>query len=422
MGKLAAYTAGLLAFLLAMAVGGLLVFQQPRVTRSSDTGFRLYQPHPLTAALTTASAHSAVAEIARMSVAERIRSLLVVAKPGTDSSSLSGFTDSVGAGGFILMKQNVPSTAVELQQLTTVLAGAPAFPRLIAIDEEGGDVTRLPYDGFAGAKTLRNAPVSEATAAFSQRGSLLNTVGVTVNFGIVADVTPDPRSFIYSRSLGGDGTSAAERVSAAVQAEQSAGVMSTLKHFPGHGAAPGDSHTSIPATNMDYAGWLSVDGLPFIAGIKAGARAVMFGHLRYDAVDGQPASLSPSWHRILRDQLGFTGLAVTDDMLMLQRTKLPEFVDPNENAIRAIAAGNDVLVYVFSETPESNGVNVDQLVSSVVQAVQSGRISEQRINEAALRVMAARRTLSVDAKKDTQVCNIECTVGYSLLFPHSAHQ
>lgn len=421
MGKLVAFTAGLLACVLTLAVVGLLLFQPARTPRWTDNGFHVYQAPALPESLTTAQARAAVSEISRMTLPERIRSLLIVTKPSTDANLLSDFTDSVGAGGFILMKQNVPSTAGELKQLAAAVAGSSAFPRLIAIDEEGDDVTRLPYDGYAGAKTLRNAPVGETATAFSQRGSLLNGVGASLNFGIVADMTSDPRSFIYSRSFGGDGASVGERVAAAVKAEQSAGVMSTLKHFPGHGAAPGDSHTSIPSTSMDYAQWLAADAQPFRAGIKAGAQAVMFGHLSYTAVDSQPASLSATWHQILRTQLGFTGLAITDDMLMLQRSKLPEFADPDENAIRAISAGNDLLVYVFSETPESNGVNIDQLVTSVAQAVYSGRISEQRINDAALRVMTARRTLSVEAKNDTQACNITCTVGYSLLFPHSAH-
>ena len=116
--------------------------------------------------------------------------------------------------------------------------------------------------------------------------------------------------------------------------------------------------------------------VPFAAGIDAGAELVMTGHLAYPAVDAAPASLSPEWHRILRDELGFDGVVVTDDMLMLQHNGLPEFADPGENAVRAIAAGADLLLYVLPADPSEFGISVDGLVASIVAAVQSGRITE----------------------------------------------
>ncbi len=107
-------------------------------------------------------------------------------------------------------------------------------------------------------------------------------------------------------------------------------------------------------------------------------------------------------------------------MTMLQRSKLPDFADPVENAIRAVAAGNDVLVYVFGDDPASVGVNIDEVVAGIAAAVRSGRISSQQVNESALRVMAARRGLAnVD---DPQVCNISCVFAYSRLGHYSAVQ
>lgn len=422
MGRIAGWIAGLLAVGLALAAAGLFVFRPASPAKLVSSDFRIYSVPALPAALSTPQAHAAVAALSAMSLEQRIRSLLVVTKPGTDPSTLSSFLSTTGAGGFILMKPNVPATPAELTALDATLRGSEAFPRLVAIDEEGGVVTRLPYDTYAGANTLRALPVSETQVAFTQRGELLARVGANLNFGIVADISSDQQSFIYSRAFGSDPSSVAERVAAAVSGEKKSGVLSTLKHFPGHGAAPGDSHTSVPSTGLDFATWQATEAVPFAQGIAAGASAVMFGHLAYTGVDGQPASLSTAWHQILRDKLGFTGLAVTDDMLMLQRTKLPEFADANENAVRAIAAGNDVLVYVLGDDPAGSGVNIDNLVSSISAAVASGRVSEQRINEAALRVLSARRGLSSQAVSDTQACNIACTIGYSLLFPHSTHK
>ena len=150
--------------------------------------------------------------------------------------------------------------------------------------------------------------------------------------------------------LGTDPASASDRVAAAVTGERDV-VQSTLKHFPGHGAAPGDSHTSIPTAPLTIDEWRAGPALPFAAGIGAGAELVMTGHLAYPAVDPAPASLSPEWHRILRDELGFDGVIVTDDMLMLQRNEQPEFADPGENAVRAVEAGSDLLLYVLPADP-----------------------------------------------------------------------
>ncbi len=202
----------------------------------------------------------------------------------------------------------------------------------------------------------------------------------------------DPASFISGRVLGADAEGAAARVASAVAGERGT-VASTLKHFPGHGAAPGDSHSSIPSAPLGLDEWRAGPSVPFVAGIDAGAELVMTGHLAYPAVDPAPASLSPEWHRILRDELGFDGVVVTDDMLMLQHNGLPEYADPGENAVRAVAAGSDLLLYVLPADPATMGITVGGLVTSLVGAVHTGRISEERLDEAAARVLTLRRTL-----------------------------
>ncbi|MET1016599.1 MAG: glycoside hydrolase family 3 N-terminal domain-containing protein, partial [Leifsonia flava] len=199
----------------------------------------------------------------------------------------------------------------------------------------------------------------------------------------------DPNSFIYRRALGTTPEAAGERVAAAVAGEKQA-VLSTLKHFPGHGAAPGDSHTSVPTTAMSLDEWKKTDAIPFEKGIAAGAPIVMFGHLDYSAVDPQPASLSATWHEILRDTLGFDGITITDDMLMLRNTGLPEYQDPSENAIRALAAGNTMVLFVLGSSPAVDGVDPAKLVADIGAAVDAGRITEQQIDDDALKLLVAR--------------------------------
>jgi beta-N-acetylhexosaminidase len=113
----------------------------------------------------------------------------------------------------------------------------------------------------------------------------------------------------------------------------------------------------------------------------------MFGHLQFTAVDPVPATLSPVWHQILRDELGFDGIAITDDMSMLEHTELPEYADPVENAVRAVAAGNTMLLYVGAVDPGA-------IVAGIAAAVTAGRITEAQIDDAAHRLLMVRRELS----------------------------
>lgn len=325
-----------------------------------------------------------------MTLEQRIASMLMLHVPGTDAGALRAFVERYEPGGFILMGDNVPDLA-GLPAVTNALSPDPSLPLLIGIDQEGGEVQRIDEDVFAAADTLKHEPPAASKTAFAGRAAMLAAAGCSVNFGIVADETADPSSFIYDRALGTTPAAAADRVAAAVSGEHGA-VLSTLKHFPGHGQAPGDSHSTVPTTAISAEEWATSDALPFAAGIDAGAEVVMFGHLVYSAVDQSPATLSAAWHERLRDDLGFTGITITDDMLMLQHTGLPEYQDPSENAIRAVLAGNSMLLYVLGADPSSTGVDPAMLVADIAAAVRSGRIPEGLIAEQAehlLRVRAA---------------------------------
>jgi beta-N-acetylhexosaminidase len=333
--------------------------------------------------------------MSQLSIEQKAASLLMLHAPGTDPAPLRALVDA-GVSGLILMGDNMPATPPELAALADAVQVDADAPVLLGIDEEGGEVQRLPWDGAAGAEQLRTAPPHAARDAFGARGAALSEVGVDVNFGIVADVTADPESFIAGRVLGADPQSAADRVAAAVAGERGA-VLSTLKHFPGHGAAPGDSHASVPSAPLTIDEWRAGPAIPFEAGIDAGAELVMTGHLASPAVDAAPASLSPEWHRILREELGFDGVVVTDDMLMLQHNGMPEYADPGENAVRAVEAGSDLLLYVLPADPSAVGVSVDGLVASLAAAVESGRVTEQRLDEAVERVLTLRRGLVAES-------------------------
>ncbi|QBR75438.1 glycoside hydrolase family 3 protein [Microbacterium sediminis] len=292
-------------------------------------------------------------------------------------------------GGFLLMGSNVPYDEERLRELTTALRGDPALPALVGVDEEGGTVTRLPWDDFAAGGDLAAADPGEAEIAFAARGALVARAGIGVNYGVVADATDDPYSFIAPRVLGTDPQAAAERVTAATEGEAPY-ALTTLKHFPGHGTVADDSHWGIPVADQSYDDWLATTAVPFQAGIDAGAPLVMMGHLAYPQISDQPASLAPEWYRILREDLGFTGVTVTDDLGMLLSSGDERYTDPVSNAVAAVAAGADLVLQVV----RSDWTTAGDLADGIAAAADAGLIPEARLRQAAERVLALRLQLS----------------------------
>jgi beta-N-acetylhexosaminidase len=302
-------------------------------------------PHPWAPAAdpvpVDADAAYVEARLADMSTLERAASVLMIRVPSPDPQTARAAVAASGVGGVILMGGDTQYSVAASAALTSALTVDPALPPLTAVDQEGG---------------------------------------------IVADVTPDPASFLAQRILGTDAASAAPRVAAAVAGERGI-VLSTLKHFPGHGGAPGDSHALIPETAMSLDEWRATQAPPFQAGVDAGAELVMMGHLRYTAVDSAPASLSAAWYGILRDELGFDGVAVTDDLSMLQASGEAALADPTANGVAALAAGADLLLYV-------GPVDTGALAARIADAVASGEIPAQRLADAARRVLELRRSVA----------------------------
>lgn len=344
--------------------------------------------------------------IASMTVEQKVAALVMVHVPGTSAKPIRQFTERWGFGGVIIMGDNVGGSAARVAELTSAISTDAALPLLTAIDQEGGIVRRLPGDDAPAARALWDAPPSATESAFRERSELVADAGVLINFGIVADVTPDASSFIVSRTLGAEPDAAADRVAAAVRGEQGT-VLSTLKHFPGHGASPDDSHVSIPRSSLTLSEWRDSHALPFIAGIEAGAPLVMLGHLRFDEVSELPASLSAEWVRILRDELEFDGIIVTDDLLMLQRSGESQFDDPVRNARRALAAGNDLLLFVLPGDPSTVGVDPERLIASLATAVREGDIDAEALDESLERVLRVRSEAS-DVLAPFVDCGLKC--------------
>jgi beta-N-acetylhexosaminidase len=286
-----------------------------------------------------------------------------------------------GLRGITLFAYNVRD-AEQLASLTARLREVGG-DLLLAIDEEGGDVTRLEAaagSSFPGnfALGVADDPSLTADVAAAIAGRLARC-GVNVNLAPVADVNTNPDNPVIGvRSFGADPELVARHVAAFVEGTQRQGVAACAKHFPGHGDTAVDSHVGLPVV----AGDLDAALLPFRAAIAAGVQAVMTAHLVVPALDEGPATLSPRIPiGLLRGELGFGGLVITD---ALEMGAISAGVGVEEGAVRALAAGADALCVGH----DLHGEAVESILGAIVAAVGTGRLPPARLEEAAERVAA----------------------------------
>ena len=292
-----------------------------------------------------------------------------------------------GLGGVCLFARNTPDAAATARLAAQVRAANPHA--VIAADEEGGAVTRLEsrhgsrWPGNGALGRVGDPGLTRAVAA--EMGAFLAAAGITLAYAPAADVTSDPRNPVIGiRSFGESAPDVAAHTAAFVAGLQSAGVAACAKHFPGHGDTAVDSHHDLPVLRVDADLLERRELLPFRAAIAAGVSTVMAGHLLVPCLDPHhPASLSgPALTGLLRERLGFQGAVVTDalEMEAVARTEpLPAL------AVRAVAAGADLLCLGSRQTDEETVLAVRD---ALVAAVTAGALAEERLADAAARVLA----------------------------------
>jgi beta-N-acetylhexosaminidase len=289
--------------------------------------------------------------------------------------------------GGVFLRPEVIADADQVDTLTGELHDVgdvpEGLPLLISIDQEGGVVQRLkvgvPTVPSAASVGERDDPAYATTVA-RDNGRTLRRLGVTMVMAPVADVDPDGRSVMGSRTYSRDRGVAARMVTATVEGYLDAGVVPVVKHFPGLGSVTGDSHHSLPEQPKSLDRLRRTDLVTFEAAIRAGAPAVMVGHVAIDAVEpGMPASISAgAVQGLLRDTLGFGGVAVTDSQGM---GPINGPYNSAEGAVRSLLAGEDLVL---------NSPYPGRARRALVRAVESGRLPDARLSEAATRVLALR--------------------------------
>jgi beta-N-acetylhexosaminidase len=326
--------------------------------------------------------------VGAMDTAGRAGAVIVATYSGTQPPT--DLVRDLGLAGVILLGENVPRQddgTVDAAVLAKRLAGLQEaderpYPLVVAVDQEGGPIARVgrPATVFPPAMALGAADApSLARAAAAASGAELRALGFTMVFAPVADVTSgadDPT--IGVRSPGSDPALVARIATAELAGYTDAGIVGVQKHFPGHGSVPADSHVDLPVQAAAPDVLAQRDLVPFAAAVQAGATAIMVAHIDVRALDpGVPSSLSaPVVTGLLRSDLGFSGLVVTDALNM---GAVDDRFGPGDAAVAALAAGVDLLLM-----PTDPAAARD----AVVAAVDDGRLDPARLEEAARRVVA----------------------------------
>jgi beta-N-acetylhexosaminidase len=323
---------------------------------------------------------------------------LLAAFPGAEAPQWAGDLLLDGLAGHTLFGANVVDPG-QLARLTAQLRDARADV-LIAIDEEGGDVTRLGHrtgSAYPGNAALGAAGDPDLTRrVYAAIGADLATTGINLDLAPTVDVnTVAENPIIGTRSFGADPSLVALHTAAAVTGLQSSGVAACAKHFPGHGATVSDSHLELPTVDVPLSVLRERDLPPFAAAVEAGVRAVMSAHIRVPALTGDgPATFSrAALAGLLREELGFRGAIVTDALEMRGAAGAAGSI--SRAAVAALAAGADLLCIGAVVNLEL----VEAIVAEIAAATADGRLALARLEDAAARTatLAAASTLTTPA-------------------------
>jgi beta-N-acetylhexosaminidase len=323
-----------------------------------------------------------------LSVRDAVGQMFVVSVGGTEPDYyIEKMVRERNIGGVILFGYNMKSEE-QTKSLTGLLqdqsmATEPAIPLLVAVDQEGGEISSAPWVAPqpAAARVGTRGDPAAARAVSEQIGRELLRAGVNTDLAPVVDTGFG--AAIGARSYGEDPELVGRMGVAAVEGFEEAGVVSAAKHFPNHGAATSDSHESLPVIDHDLETVRSYDLPPFRAAVEAGVPMVMVGHLLYPAIDPErPASLSPEAITMLREEIGFEGVVITDDLAMAGATGGEP---PAAAAVEAVKAGADLLI--VSSAPQQQADAYD----AVVAAVESGEIPREKIQASVGRVLEVKR-------------------------------
>ena len=311
-----------------------------------------------------------------MTIEEKIGQMFLARCP--EEENLKFFL-SMKPGGFIMFGRDFYSKTKEevINNIDYYQNNSP-IPMIIGVDEEGGTVVRVSSNPNLAAKPFKSPQELFSLGGFEEikketeeKSKLLKSLGINLNLSPVADVSTHEGDFIFDRAFGKSAEETAEYVTAVVEEAKKNKISSTLKHFPGYGNNA-DTHTGSAYDKRPYEEFLRSDFLPFKAGIDAGAESVLVSHNIVESIDSElPASLSKKVIDILRNDMDFTGIIMTDDLSMGALSEIPS---PEAMAVKA---GCDMLIVS----------DLEKSYKALLTAFKNQNISEDRINESVLRII-----------------------------------
>ena len=332
----------------------------------------------------TAKAHQL---LSGMTLEEKVGQMFFVRCPKENAAQA---VSAYHLGGLILFGRDFQGkTRNEVKANTKSYQDAAKIALLIGVDEEGGTINRISIN-----KAFRAVPFWSPRDLYAEGGwpliesdtkekaELLTSLGININLAPVCDIATDPADYMYPRSFGQNAELTSEYVGKVVTTMRENSLGSVLKHFPGYGNNK-DTHTGIAYDERSYDTFVQNDFLPFEAGIQAGAGTILVCHNIVKCMDADhPASLSPKVHQILRQDLGFTGVIMTDDLFM---DAIKEYTGKDQAAVQAVLAGNDLICSTDFEVQ----------IPAVIRAAQDGAIGLPAIDESVMRILLWKLKLSI---------------------------
>lgn len=380
---------------ISLALSAAIIALTVLMTSCSSPGSSSVQSETVTA--TEAPTQSPEKKtLENMTLEQKAAQTVVAGLSGTEVDEDFQALADRGIGGAILFGSNITDSSQLVTLTNQIKACAGEVPIMIAMDEEGGDVTRLPDDvlSMPSAYSIACAGSTEyAKLAGQNLGNQIKAFGLSSGFSPVLDIWSNPdNTVIGTRAYGTTADEVCTYGTEALRGIMSTGTIAVAKHFPGHGDTDVDSHYGLPVVTKTKAELEEMELKPFKAAIASDIPGIMVGHILCSELDpDNPASLSKAIvTNLLKGELGFKGVVFTDDLTM---GAVSEQYTADEAAVRALKAGCDMLLVCFEYE------NAKNTIDAIVSAVKNGQLDEERLDDAVLRILTMKSKYNVSSEQ-----------------------